>query len=424
MSKGFPMRSRTTAQARELKGAIVAFFGQSQKSTVEGLGRFSEADWRSALWWLDISGMAIYCLDRACQLQMVERLIPPSIAESLKQRLERNRVRIDALHHEARTLAAWFEGGGVPYALLKGMTLVPESVADCALRCQTDLDFLVPRRSAYHAVHYVRRLGYRLYAKSGDTLEFRAGQAGPPDLANMYSVHSQRALELHLICDGPGESNLLRRRVARMFHGTSIETLSPADILVQQALHLLKHLCGEHTRLSWVLEFHRHVQARTDYPEFWSTAQSIASEEWNGDLAMGMALWAAEEMFGKANLQIPQQWRPEVLPARIRLWMERYARELFMSDSIGSKLYGLLRNEVPGHPEDIRKQKILKLIFPLYLPARVMEPKPHERLTERLSRYAVELDYFFRRLSFHILEGIRFGAEAMRWKWAAIRCRQ
>ena len=418
------MRNRTTAATRELKDAIIALFGKPQKSAVESLGKFSEAEWQSALWWLDISGMAIYSLDTACQLQMAERLIPQSIAESLKQRLERNRIRIDALHNEARTLAAWFGDGGIHYALLKGMTLMPESVPDCALRCQTDLDFLIPRRSAYHAIHYIRRLGYRFHAKSGDMLEFRAGRAGQPDLANMYSVHTQRALELRLIDDGPGESNLLRRRVTRMFQGATIETLSSADILVQQALHLLKHLCGEHTRLSWVLEFHRHVQARSDYPGFWSAAQSIASKEWNGDLAMGVALWVAEEMFGKTNLWIPRQWRPEALPARVRLWLERYARELFMSDAIGSKLYGLLRSEVPCRPEDTRKRTISKLIFPLCLPARVMDPKPHERLVERLRRYAVELDYFFRRLNFHIVEGIRFGVEALRWKWDALRCRQ
>jgi Uncharacterised nucleotidyltransferase len=424
MSKSFPVRNRPTARTRELKDSIIACFRRPREELSENLCGFNLSDWQSVLWWLDISGLAIYFLDRA-KSAAVDKSIPPQIVAGLDDRLQRNGIRIDALLQEASALAAWFDGGGVPYALMKGITLTPESVPDSALRAQTDLDFMVPRRSAAQAVHYIRRLGYKLHATSGNTLEFRAGQASLPDLANIYSVHTQRALELHLINDRDEHVSLLDRRVTRVFHGSKIATLAPADIMVHQALHLLKHHCGEHTRLSWVLEFRRHVQARSNYPEFWSAVQSVASSEWNGDLAMGMALWIAEEMFGKTDLQIPQEWRSESLPPRIRLWMERYVRELFMSDAIGSKLYALLSVEVPFREGDhIMRRKTHKILFPLYLPAAITGPNSQEGFLERLKRYAIEFDYFIRRLRFHVVEGIRFSTESLRWKRAAVRCRQ
>jgi hypothetical protein len=284
---------------------------------------------------------------------------------------------------------------------------------------------MIPRRYVAQAVHYIRRLGYRLHATCGNTLEFRAGQASLPDLANIYSVHTQRALELHMADDRDGRASVLDRRVTRSFHGASIATFSPADIMVHQALHLLKHLCSEHTRLSWVLEFQRHLRARSSYPEFWAGAQLIARAEWNGDLAMGMALWIAEEMFGKTDLQIPRQWLSASSPPCVRLWMERYARELFMSDSIGSKLYALLNVEIPHRAGAVHtKRKTYKILFPFYLPMSITQPKAQETFFERLKRNAVEVDYFFRRLHFHLVAGFRFSAECLRWKRAAIRCKQ
>lgn len=70
------------------------------------LAGFSEGDWQSAMWWLDISGIAIYFLDRIQQFG--EDVVPLPMQQALDQRLTANRVRIRALKEEASTLAAWF----------------------------------------------------------------------------------------------------------------------------------------------------------------------------------------------------------------------------------------------------------------------------------------------------------------------------
>ena len=237
------MRNRSTARTRELKEAIVASFSLHPGEAPQGLDGFTEADWQSVFWWLDISGMAIYCLDNMQRIE-AESLMPLEVKAGLAERSQRNCFRTQALREEAFTLAGLFESANIPYALLKGITLTPESVSDSALRCQADLDFLVSKESMDLAIECVRRLDYRLHAKSGNTLELRTGEAGLPDMALMYSPGAQRAFELHLLPEENEKHSLLTRRTVRDFDGAFIATLSPADILVQQAhLPLLVSNC-------------------------------------------------------------------------------------------------------------------------------------------------------------------------------------
>ena len=416
--KRFSKSNKTTARSRHLKEAIVASF-TAHGCSIDAMRGFSNADWKSVLWWLDISGLAIYFLVQ-CQNNDARRLIPEWLSEELTQRLENNRFRIAALRREACELTQRLEVSGVRYALLKGMTLAPESVPDSAFRYQADLDVLVARRNASQAAHCASKLGYNLHATSGETLEFRAGEASIPKITNMYSALTQRALELHLLAEEDEQSSPLARRELRRFDGIEIAVLSAPDILVQQAKHLVKHLCGEHTRLSWVLEFHRHVQARCRDNVYWKSVESIAAAEKNGDLAMGMALWVAEQFFGITPMEMPWQWSAKAIPPRILLWLKRYVRTLLMGDAIGNKLYALLREEIPDGVEPERSTR--RILFPHYLPRPILQSKPRERFTERLTRYAVEIDFFFQRLQFHVAEGVRFSIEASRWRRAAERC--
>jgi hypothetical protein len=236
-------------------------------------------------------------------------------------------------------------------------------------------------------------------------------------MAKIYSVHGQRALELHVHED---HSELLARRRIRGFGGERLATLSPPDILVQQALHLLKHLCGEHTRLSWVLEFRRHVVARREDSAFWSAAEEIAADTPNGDVAMGVAMWLAEANFGLGAVDIPEQWKVERIPERVLLWLNLYAGELLLGDSVGSKLYALLRKEIPSRAGE--HKSIRKILVPSRLPFPITKPSPQEPAGERVARYLIEIRHFVTRLRFHVVEGVRFAVEATRWRREVAKC--
>ncbi|HEV2136056.1 MAG TPA: nucleotidyltransferase family protein [Terracidiphilus sp.] len=401
-----------------MKEAVLASFTLDLDSARKRLTGFEEPDWFSILWWLDISGMAIYFYHRACEIGG-DRLLPREVEAGLAQRLSNNRARTKALLDEARALAAWFQRGNVPYSLLKGVPLTPHSVQESALRAQTGLDFLIADRFADLATHYVQRLGYRLHAQSANTLEFRAGAKAVPDLGNIYSVNTQRGLELHLAKDGSGECQLLSRRVMCEFGGHRFYALSSADSLVEQARHLVKHLCCEHVRLSWVLEFWRHLGSRRGDTEFWHRAKSCAAELAHGEEAVAMAIWLAENFFGGTRAEIPPQWRTDALPVRVRLWLEHYARTLLLGDTMGNKLCALLRKELLGSAQNhrITRQRLL----PRFSPEKILDAQPNESHSQMWARYGAEARFIIQRLWSHFREGIRFAVEASRWNRTVAR---
>lgn len=410
----------TSLRGLNLKQVVLACFAQRCEGVACQLGRFNEADWQRILFWLDISGMAIYLLDRLNQAGL-QANIPSSIREQLQYRWCENKIRTAALMREASTIANWFDQALIPYVLLKGFTLTPDSVPDPTLRWQTDLDFLVPHSSTPIASHYVRRLGYSLYADTGKTMEFRAGEAGTPDLAKLYTIYAQRALELHRIVRDQSVQDLLSRAKVRAFGDeVSVSCLSGPDTLIQQALHLLKHLCGEHTRMSWVLEFWRHIDSTRNDVSFWNDVRLLANEgDGRGNLAMAVALWLASDIFGEVVPELAREWTSRFLPKRVRLWLELYSREVLLSDSVGSKLYAILRREVPfarSEGPDLRK-----ILLPSYLPARVTETVRGESMSSCLRRYFIEGRHFYSRLRFHLVEGLRFAVESTRWRRAVAR---
>jgi hypothetical protein len=411
---------RPTRGSRGLKGAVLASFQGSAREAARQFLSHSQTDWQAILVWLDISGMALYLLDRVRELE-IEDSVPVPIRERLQLSLEHNRERTVTLLRQARSVVDGFQLAGISFALMKGITLTPDSVPEPALRWQTDLDFLVAESDALAATGILRNLGYKLHATSGSTLEFRSGSMGKPDLANLYRASTQRSLELHCLRRQEGLPDRLTRASARLFEGASIPALSAADTMVQQALHLMKHLCGEHTRTSWVLEFWRHVLLRQHDRAFWSEVRVIAAAEPQADIALAMSLWLAADMFGAIPNGAAEHWAADRIPGGVLLWLRRYARELLLSDSYASKLYLLLRRQLPNRPD---LKDTARLIIPLCLPARITQPKPGETLADRLTRYGIEASYGWRRLRFHLFEGLRCGIEALYWEWRIPKVQQ
>lgn len=411
-----PIRVRAAARSLQLKQAVAGVFAAPDAEVAGLIEGFSEGDWRGVLWWLDISGMALYLFDEILR-RGLESLVPDAVLSELSWRLEGNIERTRALVSETRAICEGFDSAGIPYALLKGITLTPDSVPDVALRWQVDLDFLVPARCAHLASEFVRQFGYLLHADTGKTLEFRAGTPELPEIGEFYSAKLERALELHI---DDGRTDALACRRVRFFDGFRISSLLPADILVRQALHLLKHLCGEHTRMSWVLEFRRHVESRRDDHSFWDEVRLVAAQEHNGNLAMRVAFWLGESVFGPFDFEIPELWEAETLPERVRLWLSRYASEVLYSDSVATKFYALLLKEAPGQGGDGRST--LSVLLPTRLPSGITKAPQGEGVLHRLKRYGIEFRHFWKRFRFHVVEGARFAVEVSRWRRAVARC--
>jgi hypothetical protein len=400
-----------------LKKTILASFYSAGPEVEARFAEFVLSDWRRILYWLDISGIALYLLDRLSELGL-QRCVPEPIVQRFEQDLAENRKRTAALFQEAAAISDKMSRYGVAFALLKGVTLTPESVRDSALRWQVDLDLLVAAGDATAARHVLMSFGYELHAVCGNTMEFTAGQSGSPDIRKIYRVRSQRSLELHMLSTAAGRdgrrTDRLSRVQTRQFCGATIPTLAPADILVQQCMHLFKHLCGEHTRASWVLELWRHVQARREDPGFWKEVERVAALEPRGELGLGAALLLASLVFGEMGQEPLVRTAIEKLPQKVRLWVETYGLRVLLADTAGNKLYLILRQELRSEPPN--QPSTRRLVFPAHLPPAITRGAPGERIVERLLRYRTEIWFAFSRLHFHVVEGLRYAVELSRWQ--------
>jgi hypothetical protein len=363
-----------------------------------------------------VSGIALYFLDRLAALNL-EASIPPAFLGQLRVNLKSNRMRTTSLFIEAVQITRELRRVNVECALLKGATLPVESVPDSALRNQMDLDLLIRDADATRVKDLLETFEYSLDAISGRTWEFKAGPSGRSSLKDLYEVRPERSIELHLMENAKVDSKTDRLKRARLqvFRNRELPALSAADVLVQQGKHLFKHLCGEYTRASWVLEFWRHVCSRRDDGAFWQDVELIASEEPGTEIAIGAATLLTTHVFGPFAPVALSRWSTEKLPPAICLWIQLYGRRVLLSDTPGSKLYLLLRKELIPHSAEEHVAR-RRLLIPLHWPQRIARPEKDEPLLARLRRYKVQAQFVMRRMRFHTVEGIGLAIESLRWQ--------
>jgi hypothetical protein len=410
------IKNGTWARSLLLKEAVLATFVEPAPSIRARLGKFTLHDWDRAKYWLDVSGIALYFLDRLVALDL-EACLPLAFVSQLRANLESNRTRTASLFSNAVQIARELRRVNVECALLKGATLPIESVPDCALRNQMDLDLLIRDADAYRVKDLLEMLGYSLDAISGRTWEFKAGPTDRSSLKHLYEVRPERAIELHLTENATVDSKTdrLKRAQLRVIRDCELPALTVADSLVQQGQHLFKHLCGEYTRVSWVLEFWRHVCARRNDASFWRDVELISSEEPGTEIAIGAATLLATVVFGPFAPVELSRWSMEKLPPAICLWIQLYGRRVLLSDTPGSKLYLLLRKELA--PQSAEEQVARRrLLIPLHWPQRITRPEEGETFSARLRRYRAQAQFVMRRMRFHIVEGITLTIESMRWQ--------
>ena len=78
---------RPHSGSRRLKEAVIASFYRSATEIANEFRSYSLTDWQAILVWLDISGMALYLLDRVEELR-IEDSVPAEIRERLQRNLE------------------------------------------------------------------------------------------------------------------------------------------------------------------------------------------------------------------------------------------------------------------------------------------------------------------------------------------------
>jgi hypothetical protein len=378
------------------------------------LAGLSEKQWRKLLTWLDISGLALYFLDRIMELELPD-LLPPRVLARLQQNQRDNNVRTRGMTAESVAIQREFQKAALSYATLKGLSLFPSSVPRPELRHQFDLDFLIAEHSVSEARQILERRGYRLYAISGKSWEFKINETPGVSIEDLYKDLAGRSVELHVEPNRAGRASLLGRVERRDFCGISIPVLSAVDLFLGQGMHAYKHLNGEFSRAAHLVEFRRHVLHRRNDDAFWRDLQSRIEDDPRACLGLGVVTLLITRLMGDFAPEAFTKFTVHRLPPSARLWVELYGRGAVLQSFPGSKLYLLLQRELEsaGVPA---KRSLRESLFPSRLPPALIQASGSESAAVRIRRYSLQLHHIFSRVRFHFVEGLRYIWESYRWR--------
>jgi hypothetical protein len=405
---------RALGPAYRQREMVLRVFCELQPGQPVNLPQLSATEWIPLLRWLDTSGLALYFLDRITELELYG-LVPQEVLARLHNSLAENTARTEAMISEASAIRRSFQSAGLSYAMLKGFSLWPVSVPKLELRSQLDLDFLITNSSAPIARKILEWRGYRLRAISGNSWEFHTNQTGEMSLKDIYKATHRRKVELHLEPAGSNGDVLLGRVQWCCFRGEPMPVLDPVDLFLGQGLHLFKHVCSAFSRTAHMIEFRRNVLARHHDDSFWKRVQVLAETNPRTPVALGVVTLLISNAMGEFAPEALTSWTVDRLPEAIRLWVSQYGPDAIYGDFPGSKLYLLLQREleaVGAQPP----QPLRHALLPLFLPKAIGQKASNEDLRTSVRRYRKQLLFSFSRLRFHVVEGLRYLRESLRWR--------
>lgn len=399
---------------RKLCEAVLLSFCDPLPHEFQRLLHLSGKEWQGLLHWLDISGLALYFFDRLAELQH-DGILPAATRRRLQQNLIDNTDRTRGMIMESVAIQVEFQNLGLSYATLKGFSLCPTSVPRPELRHQFDLDFLITEKSVPEARGILERRGYRLYAISGKSWEFKMNERPGISIKDLYKDHIGRSVELHIEASGQAQQTRLERVVEREFYGINMPILSPTDLFLGQGLHVFKDVCSAFSRASHLLEFRRHVLTRHEDDTFWRELQLAARNDRRASLGLGVVTYLISSVMEEFAPAALTEWTVDTLPQSVRLWVDLYGRRTVFGKAPGSKLYLLLQQELESAGLPAR-HSLKSALMPSRLPPFVVQASPNETLSICIARYRLQLRFLFGRLRFHVIEGLRYIREGYRWR--------
>jgi hypothetical protein len=412
---------RRSAGGRQLAEVIVnLFFHEGASHHNEAmLASFTLRDWEYTCRWLDESGLALYLLEQIKRMGL-EKTIPIGVLSRLNQNQHDNQVRTKDLFLEFVKINTEFQSANVRYLNLKGLTLVPHYCSDPALRFQLDLDFLVDEENAKCCAEILMELGYLPVSRSGNTWEFKANGHSIPSVRDMYKPKLQRSVELHFISDSESTVNAvsqLSQMQYQTWRGFTFPALCESDKFLAQADHILRHLLSEWTRLSWIWEYRTYVVGRRDDDVFWGEVEARAILTGCCTDAIRVASRLATNMFGASGVPALDSRVAKLSVRPIDLWVDRYSKDVLLSNFPGSKLYLLLQKN--DSDVNLLNPRRLKKLFPLHRPLPIISHSGVKKPSRaRWSQVFTELRYCGFRLRFHIVAGLHYLLELPHWKRA------
>ncbi|MGA8633087.1 MAG: nucleotidyltransferase family protein [Terracidiphilus sp.] len=403
-----------------IRQAILHIICDSHPLSCTWLRSLTPGQWRRLLSWLDLSGLALYFFDRIAKSRCAGDL-PDEVFSSLERRLNENAQRTRSMIAESIAIQRECQRAGLCYAVVKGLSLWPNSVPNPELRLQFDLDYLLADEDMREAQDILIRLGYRPRASSESCWKFVRNERPCLTLKDVYKDTGSWAVELHDVPGGFAQTSQFMNMQWREIFGLSMPTLSPVDVFLRQGLHAYKDVCSQFIRVALLVEFYRHVLFYRDNTAFWTALHREANEKSREVLALGVVTLLTTQVIREFAPEALTHWTVDRLPRPARLWVTMYGKRAVLGSFPGSKLYRLLTRE-------LETGKIHTGLFSLRPSAASCAAppmklnRPKETLRVRLIRfvrlipYRMQLDLIPSRLRFYGVEGLRLAWEENRWR--------
>ena len=405
--------------SRKLARAVIATFRDSHAAVHSmRLARFRYDSWTAIYEWLDASGLALYFLARIRRLG-IESALPIDVIKRLELNATDNRQKTAQMFKEFMVINREFTNAKLSYANLKGFTLTPVSCEDIALRSQLDLDFLMSTKDIQQCQMILSEFDYSLTGEGTHVLEFKAGTIKLPVVRDLYKLKPQRSVEVHFVLGNESDETtgggIFGRLRSRSWDGLSLPVLSDLDTFIAHASHLFKHLKGEWTRASWILEYINFINYHRDNDVFWLQVDDFLTGHPDSKLSVGIATLVADRSFGLAFMPKPLVRATIELSSPIKLWVELYTDDILLARFPGTKLYLLLLRAISADSGKLSGESIRKLL-PLRRPAKIIAASEGRSWRSRLKRYWAEVSYCCFRLRFHLKHGLLLLIEEPRWR--------
>lgn len=393
--------------------------------------KWNERQWARTMQWLDDSGLAFYFQQRLKEREATAS-IPDWVSAQLESNCSLNRQRTEDLGQRFARINALFTEAGIPYAAIKGFSLVPQFCPSSPLRYQGDFDYLVDEHSLLEARTVLLSLGYteRKSRSAQETIFLSPGASAPLRNGRQYSPHSPHAVELHLdVWDAslhglPLLPRLFSTESLSVSHvdGKAFPSLHDEDAFLLQILHACHHLFTHWIRMSCLLEIAYFMNRNAENWELWDRIDRRVGgnpllREFTA-LVVGMAT----QLF---DCPIPPQihvWQEQLRPGP-RLWVERYARDWAFGDVPvhelsffpNSKLVLFLHQQYRDWPNSGRDPRQSRRASASRLSRILSSIRNHP--ASLLKRRWWKPQLLVRRTIFHAFAGIRYACETPRWHW-------
>ncbi len=379
---------------------------------------------------MDDAGLAFYFLQKIKDANLT-RSLPNWVLSRLEQSFTANRQRVDDMAQRFDSLNRQFRSAGVRYAVVKGLSIVPQFCPDAYLRHQGDFDYLVDEAWLPTAQRIVLASGYiqKPSTSNQESIFVTPGMSKASRSPQQYSACAPHAVELHLEMWESDTHRLppipalfsVNRTRTQQWQGLSFPSLLEDDEFLLQVLHACQHLFTYWIRMSSLFEIGYFLHRRAGDTELWKQIERRVGENAMLREFVVVITELVADLFAAPVPTLVQGWAHAIRPAT-RVWIENYARQcafcIIPSHDLcvlpTSKLVLFLHQQYEDACVDEHAVRGRLMSFPrLTRMASALRAKP----SLFLSRSWWKRNLVIRRSLFHLLAGFRYVCEIPRWRW-------